>query len=212
MTVVLSACTVIQPQKVVTKMNLLWMSFSILLLVPEIATSHRYCRGSDSAGGHLDSCQQKDRLYPIYEMLEAALKNNSEILYMMKQVFYPVLGPHYWLANGVYMVWIDVCITVRVVKSCPRTTNEQAPSNISENGQFQGCWSFRWTSSSLLNLIPVDQLLAFEPLFVSAIYSQTVGRTSGRALFIPLYIDSVSCMPSNTDVEQALALLLSWVS
>ena len=198
-------------QKVYLKMNPLRMTFSLLLVVTAIATRHRYCESVSSAE-HPDRCYQNDELYHIYVMLEAALKNNSEILYMMKQVFYPVLGPHSWLANGVYIVWIDVCTTIRDVKSCPKNANEQASNNIPENGQFHGCWQFRWTSSPLLNLIPADQLLAFEPVFVGAVYSQIVGATSGKDLAIPFYIDSVTCMPSHTDMEQALAELLSWVS
>ena len=119
-----------------------------------------------------------------------------------------------WLAAGVSVIPISVCMTVRNTCSCKiGMVNESSTlSNASEVECFHRCWKFRWTNSPLLNLIQVDQLLAFEPFLVSAIYSTFVGKTYHRALDITLHIDSLPCMLLNNDTEEALTLLLSWVS
>jgi len=155
-------------QKVYLKMNPLRMTFSLLLVVTAIATRHRYCESVSSARNP-DRCYQNDELYHIYVMLEAALKNNSEILYMMKQVFYPVLGPHYWLANGVYIVWIDVCTTIRVVKSCPKKCKW---TSIQQH-------SCEWTISWLL-AISLDQFtfIKSDPSWSAACIWACVGKCS----------------------------------
>jgi len=67
-------------------------------------------------------------------------------------------------------------------------------SNASENGQFHQCWKLRWANSPPLNLIPMDQLLAFEPFLVTTIYSGIVGDIHHRTLDITLHIESLPCM------------------
>jgi len=62
-----------------------------------------------------------------------------------------------------------------------------------------------------IHLVPVDILLAFEPLFVDATYSGFIGGLHYRGVDIPLNI-TLPCMPSNSSTERALALLLRWVS
>ena len=188
----------------------LWILHCIILVAPAIVASHHYCEKFYFK----DHCLQKGRLYPIYKKLEDALMNNSEALYRMKLSFFPVHSLR-WLAAGVSVIPISVCMTVRNTCSCKVgiVVNESSTlSNASEVECFHRCWKFRWTNSPLLNLIQVDQLLAFEPFLVSAIYSTFVGKTYHRALDITLHIDSLPCMLLNNDTEEALTLLLSWVS
>ena len=184
----------------------LWTLFCVLLVAPTVVAIHSYC---DSR----DHCRQKGRLYPIYKKLEDALMNNSEALYMMKLSFFPVHSLR-WLAVGVDIIPISVCVTIRNTSSCQFDMVNESPtlSNASENRHFHQCWTFRWTNSPLLNLNPMDQLLAFEPFLVTTIYSGIAGDIHRRALDITLHIESLPCMPLSNDTEEALTLLLSWVS
>jgi len=87
------------------------------------------------------------------------------VIYMMKLSFFPVHSLR-WLAVGVdNIIPISVCVTIKNTSSCQfDMVNESTTlSNASENGQFHQCWKLRWTNSPPLNLIPMDQLLAFEP-------------------------------------------------
>ena len=168
----------------------------VMLVTLATVASHNYVYSK----GH---CLQKSRVYPIYKKLEDALMKNSEALYMMKLSFFPVRR----LAVGVDVIPINVCVTFRNTSSCQ--IESPTLSNASEDEQ---CWKFRWTNSPLLNKIQVDQLLAFEPALVSIIYSGFVGNTRYRAVDITLHIESFPCMPLSNDTEEALTLLLSWVS
>ena len=91
------------------------------------------------------------------------------------------------------------------------TTDELLQLNVDSISNYHQCWYLHWTTSPLLNLVPVDILLAFEPLFVDEIYSGIVGNLNYRHVDIPFQI-TLPCVPSNSSTERALALLLSWVS
>ena len=102
----------------------------------------------------------------------------------MKLSFFPVHNLR-WLAVGVdNIIPISVRVTIKNTSSCQFDMVNESPtlSNASENGHFHQCWMFRWTNSPLLNLIQMDQLLAFEPLLVSTIYLGIVGNIHRRTL------------------------------
>jgi len=152
---------------------------------------------------------EDETLYPIYKELQDALTNNPQLLYVMKQSFFPMQPPHYWLGSGVIVVSIHTCVTIMNAAFCQETANKSLPFvNISE---YHQCWDLYWTSSHLLNLIPVDILFAFEPLYVDVVYSGIVGSLLYRYVDIPFQI-TLPCVPSNSSIERALVLLLSWVS
>jgi len=152
---------------------------------------------------------EDETLYPIYKELQDALTNNPQLLYAMKQSFFPIQPPHYWLGSGVVVVPIHTCVTITNADFCQEAINKSLPFvNISE---YHQCWDLYWTSSHLLNLVPVDILFAFEPLYVDAVYSGIVGSLLYRRVDTPFKI-TLPCVPSNSSIERALILLLSWVS
>ena len=155
---------------------------------------------------------EDETLYPIYKELQDALTNNPQLLHMMKQSFFPMQPwpPRNWLGSGVIVVPIHTCVVTTInADSCQETANKSLPFvNISE---YHQCWDLYWSNSPLLNLVPVDILLAFEPLFVDAVYSGIVGSLLYRRVDIPFQI-TLPCVPSNSSIERALVLLLSWVS
>ena len=153
---------------------------------------------------------EDEKVYLTFKKLEDALTNNPRLLYLMKQSFFPILPPRNWLGSGVIVVPIHTCVVTTInADSCQETANKSLPFvNISE---YHQCWDLYWSNSPLLNLVPVDILLAFEPLFVDATYSGFIGGLYYRYVDIPLNI-TLPCMPSNSSTERALALLLRWVS
>ena len=155
---------------------------------------------------------EDDKLYTIHKKLQDALTNNPQLLYTMKQSFFPIQPPHNWLGSRVIVVPIHTCVTIiSNADSCQVTIDESLQKNVDSISNYHHCWDLHWTSSPLLNLVPVDILLAFEPLFVDAVYSGIVGSLAYRRVDIPFQI-TLPCVPSNSSTEHALVLLLSWVS
>jgi len=154
---------------------------------------------------------EDDKLYTIHKKLQDALTNNPQLLYAMKQSFFPMQRPHNWLGSGVILVPIHTCVTIMNADSGQVTTDESLQLNVDSILNYHQCWDLHWTSSPLLNLVPVDILLAFEPLFVDTVYSGIVGSLFYRRVDIPFQV-TLPCVPSNSSIERALALLLSWVS
>ena len=157
----------------------------------------------------LSHCLQTERVYPIYKKLEAIVKNDTEVLYTMKQAFFPVLEPHFWESARVNVVLIRVCVVTD-------ETMMKCNSSGGNNSMFikTQCWSFRWSSSPALNRITIGQLLAFDPVLTSIIYSNFVGKVWPRSAHTLFRITSAvfPCVPQESDFTQALVLLLSWVS
>ena len=142
-------------------------------------------------------CPLYESLYPVYEKVEDALVSNPEILYMIRQVFLQTL--HIQLPP-VDVVDIEPCIKVDRFEDC------------SAKGNYSKCWQFQWSNSPLLNVITVDELLAFENVFSVVVYSRIAGSVIGRYLTIPLHIDSLPCTVSESEILQTLAMIISWVS
>ena len=140
-----------------------------------------------------------DRLYPVHKGVEDALVGTSEILYRMQQVFFPTLHIH---LRPVEIVIMEPCINV---DSFNCTDN-------SASGNYSKCWQFQWSNSPLLNVITVDELLAFENVFTSKVYSRIAGSMQENVMKIPIHIDSLPCAVSESDILQVLALTLNWVS
>ena len=165
--------------------------------------------GVESLPGDPFHCNQTKKIYHIYKKLETILTNDTEALYTMKQAFFPVLEPHFWESARVNVVLIRVCvITDETMMKCN--------SSGGNNSMFikTQCWSFRWSSSPALNRITIGQLLAFEPLLTSLVYSNFVGKVWLRSAHTLFHIKSslFPCVPLENDFTRALVLLLSWVS
>ena len=154
-------------------------------------------------------CHQTKKIYLLYKKLETILTNDTEVLYTMKQAFFPVLDPHLWESARVNVVPIRVCvITDETMMKCN--------SSGGNNSMFikTQCWSFRWSSSPALNRITIGQLLAFDPVLTSIVYSHFIGKLWPRSAHTLFHIKSslFPCVPLESDFTQAVVLLLSWVS
>ena len=155
-------------------------------------------------------CQIHERVYPIYKKLESIMINDTEALYMMKEAFFPTLVQRSWENDEVNVVQIRVCGILNET-SPPSTCN-----GIDNNQALMTtrCWNLRWSSSPTLNMIAVDQLLAFDPMMSGLMYSGFVGSAHHRTfLFVfPISSNLFLCTPSESDLTQAIVLLSSWVS
>ena len=172
-----------------------------------VTTTWADCEIDYKAGIH--GCQVYERVYPIYKKLESIMVNDTEILYQMKEAFFPTLVRQSWESRATKAVHIRVCGMVNETSEPPSTCN-----GFDDNLVKTRCWNLRWSRSHGLNMIDVGQLLAFDPTFPDAIYSPIVGSSRRRSYFFAFHItsDLFPCTPSESDLTQAIALLSSWVS
>ena len=148
-----------------------------------------------------EMCLLYDRLYPVQKRIEDALVGTPEILYKMQQVFFPNLHTH---LRPVEIVIMEPCINV---------DSFNCTDNHSTTGNFSKCWQLQWSNSPLLNVITVDELLAFDNVFTSMFYSRISG--SGQEIIpmkIPIHLNSLPCAVTESDILQVVSLTLSWVS
>ena len=161
----------------------------------------------------LFGCPVYKRIYPIYKKLESILTNDTETLYLMRQAFFPPLTPHILETERVNVVLIRVCWIPNETKPPP------ACNSLDSNNQTATetrCKNFRWSRSPALNMIAVEQLLVFDPVFTTTVYSRFVGGSmrSTHHVFSAFDIspDVFPCTPSEDDLTQVTVLLLTWVS
>lgn len=154
-----------------------------------------------------------EHLYPLYQALEDALISNQEALYMLKQVFFPGVPTPIREAN---VLQFGPCVEFNITEQLNFTTTDQQPfpnDSVSLEGSrlYRYCFSLRWTTSPLLNLITVDQLLVLDNVFGDLIYSTIAGGTKYNAIMFTLRVPSFPCIPTEEDSLEALSMLLCWV-
>ena len=158
-----------------------------------------------------------DYLYPTYKLIDNAVRNDHKLMFKMKQVFFPAMNFRFWQVDGAEIIPIDVCVTFHenIVQLSPKQGNT---TKSTENlvTEIEQCWSFLWTNSLLLNLIPGDILLAMDPCSTVILYSDIVGSRRPRGLKMQLSLHVNESLPlikhSLDDYEQAFALYLCLVS
>ena len=156
-------------------------------------------------------CQVHERVYPIYKKLESIMVNDTEALYMMKEAFFPTLAQQYWENDEVNVLQIRVCgifnETSPPPPTCKGVDNNQALRNTR-------CWNLRWSSSPAMDMIDDGQMLAFDPIISSLMYSGFVGIPHHRTFLFVFHItsDLFPCTPSESDLTEAIVLLTSCVS
>ena len=160
----------------------------------------------------LFGCPLYKRIYPIYKKLESILTNDTETLYLMRQAFFPAIVSQFLETERVNTVRIRVCWVPNKTRPPPACNN--LDSNNQSTSTETRCWNFRWSRSPVLNMIAVEQLLAFAPMLTSLIYSRYVEHTYPRSFLLVFNISSdvFPCTPSEDDLTQATVLLLTWVS
>ena len=155
-------------------------------------------------GYSLEECSDDGKIDLLYQKLETALINNSKALLHMKQKFFPA-STH---IDEVQILHLHACVRVMgQFKSSGSTTNisNEADSSIH-------CWNFKWSASAVLSLISIDQLMAFDFLYVDIIYSAIQWSMIHKRVSFTLRTDFLPCMSSERDLQEALVQLLSWVS
>ena len=146
--------------------------------------------------------QSKRQIYTasqgVNQKLEDALFSNSSLLYMMQEVFIQSsLVPH-------DLVYLNVCVTVEHLHpgNCDNSSLPDGQSN------FSYCQKFQWSSSALVNLISIDQLLILDNVITESFVREIMHRDY---IDIQLHIDTIPCEATENDITAALMQLLPWV-
>ena len=125
-------------------------------------------------------CPVHKRIYPIYKKLERIMTNDAETLYLMRQAFFPPQFPHILETEQVNIVLIRVCWIPNETKPPP------ACNSLDSNNQTTTetrCKNFHWNRSPALNMIAVEQLLVFDPVLTTTVYSRFVDGRSRHVFF-----------------------------
>ena len=161
-----------------------------------------------------DSPVKIELLYPIYKVIQDAVMSQPELIFKIKQAFFPVMNYRYWQVDGAEVIPIKICVTIDgrnrtfVQINGSNTTTEEPMKNSTT------CWIFQWSNSLLLNLIPGDILMAMDPAFTCMLYSDIVSSYKKRWLHLDLHLNREVLHGnfSEEDYEQALVLFLASVS
>lgn len=178
------------------------MKCILLLIWLQLCSAH-YCT-------HPPGASKFQQLYSLYQVLEDVLTSNSENLYLLKQVFFPSTRNRIREGNVVYF---STCIQFNTTEQPNCLSNNQQLSNSTEETScLRYCYDFRWTVSPLLNLITVDQLLAFDNVFADFTYSNIASSIRHNSAWgISFLVPSFPCIPTQEDLMLTLSMLLSWV-
>ena len=160
----------------------------------------------------LVDCPVYKRIHLIYKKLESIMTNDTENLYQMRQAFFPASVTHFFETERANVVKIRVCWIPSETRP-PPACNSLDSNNQTVKTETR-CWNFRWSSLPVLNMIAIEQLLAFDPMLTGIVYSRLVDHTYRRnfLLTFDISLDVFPCSPSEDDLTQATILLLTWVS
>ena len=146
-------------------------------------------------------------VYPYYKMVEEAVTSDPKNLYLLRQGFLPVVTAQPWLIDDVHTLLIKTHIIYR------NSYGDDDSMSVS----FNKTWWFRWTDSSLLSLISPDELLAFDPVGFTVLYSAIMGSENPKSLEMVIQIHDtqpgIIDQAKITDkLLKAVTLFFSWVS
>ena len=132
----------------------------------------------------------------VYHKLEDALIADSNVLYMMQEVFIPskILPRD--------LVFLHVC------KGKVQRGSFDNSSLLGGQSNFTYCQYFQWSSSALVDLISFDQLFILDNVISYNVFQIIEHR---RHLDVPLHIDTLPCETMEDDILAALMQLLPWV-
>ena len=155
-----------------------------------------------------------DSLYHVYKVIQDAVMSQPELIFEIKQAFFPVMNYRYWQVDGAEVIPIKICLTIQGKKETSMLINALNTTTADLLMNFTTCWNFQWTNSLLLNLIPGDILVAMDPAFTCMLYSNVVESFQNRWLHLNLHLkrEVLHSDVSQEDYEQALVLFLASVS
>ena len=153
----------------------------------------------------------------FYRQLESALLRNPNALYALHTAFFEpnrvprevaqialhlnidhmgpsnctTVGPNQWpLANG---------------------TNDTSTHNDSQSQEYKYFWRIKWSYSSVLSQIDVEELLAFDNILTVIFYGR-VSSSFYRDAHVTLDVPSLPCKLTRDDVLWTVTNFLTWVS
>ena len=134
----------------------------------------------------------------VYHKLEDALIADSSVLYLMQEVFIPSkILPH-------NLVRLQVCVTV----DCLQPGSCENSSLLGGQSNYTYCQKFQWSSSALVDLISIDQLLILDNVISHNVFRITQHR---GYIDVTLHVDALPCETTEDDILAALMQLLPWV-
>ena len=187
--------------------------FMLIVIAIFINKTRGFCNSNNTIGMPDHDCSMYKSVYLIYKTLENIVTNDNVTLYLMRQAFFPAIVAHFLEpSETVNTVRIRVCWE-------PSETRPPPPCNSLDNNNNQTatetrCKNFRWSRSPALNMIAVEQLLGFDPVLTTWIYSRFVDHTYRRSFQLQFNMSSdvFLCIPTEEELTQATILLLTWVS
>ena len=155
-----------------------------------------------------------DSLYSTYSLIEDTITSDPKLCFIIKKAFFPAMNYRYWQLDGAEVIPIDICVTFHEpppLVQCNSTGTSDSEEHIKQHSE--ACWTFQWTNSLLLNLIPMDTLLRMDTILTSMIYSDIVESRRNRDLHLSLQLNGslLPCHPTLDHLEQTLALYFSSV-
>ena len=140
----------------------------------------------------------ESKTHLVYRKLENALTGNKTVLYQMQEAFFPSKG------SSRNVVYLQVCVTVGRVQH-GSYENSSLPG---VQSNFTYCQKFQWSSSALVDLISIDQLLIMDNMISGSIIHVVEHQ---KYMKVPLQIYNLPCDITDDDILAALMRLLPWV-
>ena len=152
-----------------------------------------------------------DSLYSTYNLIEDTIKGDPKLHFKIKKAFFPAMNYRYWQLDGAEVIPIQVCVTFNKL---PPLIQCDGTVNMFDEQHLDACWTFLWTNSLLMNLIPGDTLLVMDVILTTLIYSDIVESRRNRELSLSVQLNGslLPCQPSSDQLEQTFALFFSSVS
>ena len=145
-------------------------------------------------------CKSNCHHYDYYHRLETALINDTENLFKLKQLFFPVIATQ----DPEDKTALQVCVV----------SNDQISNNYSSTLK-EKCWVFEYSSTLLTGLITPAQLYAFESITTLLLVKAAVNFYKyyyvGYDQTIKLHIETFPCTVSDDALFKNLVTLTSWV-
>ena len=151
-------------------------------------------------------------VYDVSRILEDSLVSDTDTLFMLRQGFFPSYGE----APRIRPIRITLNVTQRepLVNCSSEESNPAFRLQEDEDGHYSyvGNWSLSWSTSPVLLLITMDEILLFDSGIVSLLImvSPTV-QTPHKFEFVLNINDSFHCVPTMQDLATSMTTLTSWV-
>ena len=151
-------------------------------------------------------------VYDVSRILEDALVNDEDTLFMLRQGFFQ--------SSGSTPERRGICIILNVTQREPLINCSSEESNPAfqlqedQDGHYSymGNWLLTWSSSPVLLLITKREIVLFDSGIVALlIMGSTTIRWGHTFVFVLNINDSFRCIPTMQDLATSMTTLVSWV-